>query len=246
MVACVHVERRAVSRIALALALTLFAVASGSARNSARADGAAPQASARLVVHGLVLVVDAGYLVFTTTDALRLGAGVAVPQSLALGSPVRVVLDARTHAITSIEPDPGLPNRGEIDASALPREFVAVDPRSAQSPPTGPIAGARSAEVSLTIAVRVPADTPPTDDVYLATDRTNFSATELRMNRVDAHAWTISLRLPAGSTLRYLFTRGSFATVERERGGGIETPRALTAAPNAITDDVVARWADST
>jgi hypothetical protein len=98
----------------------------------------------------------------------------------------------------------------------------------------------------VTIDVRVPDDTPPGDDIYIATDRSGFSASELRLNRVDAHRWSIALQLPALSTLHYLFTRGSYATVERTRGGGIAPARGLTAAGRTTVDDVVARWADTT
>jgi hypothetical protein len=37
------------------------------------------------------------------------------------------------------------------------------------------------------------------------------------------------------------FTRGTYATVERDRKGGIIPPRVLNAAPNAKSDDSVAR-----
>jgi hypothetical protein len=94
--------------------------------------------------------------------------------------------------------------------------------------------------------VRVPNDTPPNDDVYLATERTNYNAAELRMNRVDARRWTIALPLAAGTAMHYIFTRGSYATVERARGGGIMTPRSVTAAPGATARDSVTRWADTT
>jgi hypothetical protein len=200
-----------------------------------------------LFVRGQILAIDSGYLVFTTGDAVRLGS--TQPPADArrglLGRPVRIALDTSTHAVTAIELDPGAPKPGEIDASALPRDQVSVDPSTAQTRAVGG-AGTEAGAVTVTIGVRVPDDTPPNDDVYLSTERTNFNAAELRMNRVDARRWTISLPLAAGTALHYMFTRGSYTTVERQRGGGIMTPRSLTAVPSAKTDDTVARWADTT
>jgi hypothetical protein len=64
------------------------------------------------------------------------------------------------------------------------------------------------------------------------------------MNRVDARDWTISLPLPSGSTLRYVFTRGSPTSVERQQNGTIVPPRELPAQPGAHVKNSVARWAD--
>ncbi len=226
---------RAGACIAVFAALTTFALA------PAWAD----DPSAQLAVHGTVLVVENGYLVFTTGDAVRLAPGVATG-GLTLGRLVRVVLDPNTHFVTAIEPDSGLGQPGDIDAAALPRAYVVADPRAAQPAPSERAERARSGTVTVTIDVHVPDDTPPSDDIYLATDRSGFNAAELRLNRVDAHRWTVALQLPAGSTLHYLFTRGSYATVERTRGGGIAAAHTLTAAGSVTVDDAVARWADTT
>jgi hypothetical protein len=199
----------------------------------------------QLVVRGVALVAENGYLVFTTGDAVKLAPGVAT-NGVTLGKPVRVVLDPLTHLATALDADPGAEEPGDVDASALPRAYVAVDPRSAQAASATRGASAQAGLATVTIDVRVPDDTPPGDDIYLATDRSGFSASELRLNRVDAHRWSIALQLPALSTLHYLFTRGSYATVERTRGGGIAPARGLTAAGRTTVDDAVARWADTT
>jgi hypothetical protein len=219
----------------------LVAVALTVAVTPARATGT-PQ---KLVVHGIALVEENGYLVFTTGDAVKLAPGVAT-NGVTLGRPVRVVLDPATHLATELDADPGPEEPGEVDAAALPRAYVAVDPRSAQAPSAARGAGTQAGLATVTIGVRVPDDTPPGDDIYLATDRSGFSASELRLNRVDAHRWSIALQLAAGSTLHYLFTRGSYATVERTRGGGIAPARSVTATGRTTVDDAVARWADTT
>jgi hypothetical protein len=75
--------------------------------------------------------------------------------------------------------------------------------------------------------LRAPDSTPLGDDVYLATDRSAFSAAEVRMLRVDSQRFSVSLRLPVGTQLRYEFTRGSFTSIERDRLGGIVEPRTI-------------------
>jgi hypothetical protein len=194
-------------------------------------------------VRGQLLAFAPGYLVFTTGDAVRLG-DVQPPTNLALGRAIVARIDTATRTVVSVAAATGAAKPGEIDASALPRELVAVDPRSAQTPAASASGAGASGQVTVTIKVHVPDVTPLTDDVYLSTDRTAYSAAELRMNRVDALDWTIELPLPAGTTLRYEFTRGSPATVERARDGTLVTPRELTATQGAVANDTVARWAD--
>lgn len=231
-------------RTALRVSCVVLIACSVLSTAAARADDSA---GVTLVVRGQILTIDSTYLVFTTGDAVRVGNArlPTDPKRGLLGKPVRVVIDPRSHTITSIELDPGAQTPGEIDASALPRDQVAVDPGTAQSAAVGGT-GTAAGVVTVTIGVRVPDDTPPNDDVYLSTERTNFNAAELRMNRVDARRWTISLPLAAGTALHYIFTRGSYATVERQRGGGIMTPRSLTVVPGAKAEDAIARWADTT
>ncbi len=65
------------------------------------------------------------------------------------------------------------------------------------------------------------------------------------MVRVDASRWSAKLELPAGTSLRYDFSRGSFSNLERDRIGGVVIPRSLVAVDGEKTDDVVASWADS-
>ncbi|MGH7757389.1 MAG: hypothetical protein ACREM8_14050, partial [Vulcanimicrobiaceae bacterium] len=95
-----------------------------------------------------------------------------------------------------------------------------------------------------TIVVDVPLNTPTGDDIYLSTDRSNYSPAEIRMNRIDARRWTIALKVPAGTELHYQFTRGSLASVERDRNGSLLTPRLLETRASVTVDDHVARWAD--
>ncbi|MBV9102370.1 MAG: hypothetical protein JO060_02205 [Candidatus Eremiobacteraeota bacterium] len=228
--------------VVLATATLAKAAPVGPSPTPAQTATPSPQ---NLIVKGRLLTVSGGYLVFTTGDAVRLG-DITIPSNIGLGSTVRVRIDPATHLVTAIEPQRGAAPPGEIDASALPRDVVVVDPQSARaaaSTTAGP-AQVAAGTVTVTIDVTVPDVTPPGDDVYLSTARTNFASAELRMSRVDAFNWTISLPLPAGSTLRYEFTRGSPATVERRKNGSVLTPRELTSTPSLHQHDRVERWSD--
>jgi hypothetical protein len=194
-------------------------------------------------VIGQVLVVDRGYLVFTTGDAVKVDPALVLPP-IRLGQYVRVLIDRTSHAITLVEVEPRSLGSGDIEAAKLSREFVSASPKSSRIEIVGGQPGQLAHSVTVTITVRVPDDTPSGDDVYLATDRTNFSPAEIRMTRVDARAWTTSLQLSSVVQLRYEFTRGNFATIERDKRGGIVDPRPLSAADNLQTHDTVAHWAD--
>jgi hypothetical protein len=199
---------------------------------------------APLSVVGQVLVVDHGYLVFTTGDAVRIDPAFTFPR-VKLGQYVRVLIDTSTRTITSAEVAPHSLADGDIEAAKLPRAYVVASERSRRTETGGgSTVGQFVHPVTVTITVQVPDNTPLGDDVYLATDRTNFSPAEVRMTRADARTWTTSLQLGSGTQLRYEFTRGNFATIERDKRGGIVEPRPLNAADNLQTHDTVAHWAD--
>ena len=226
--------------------LFAFAFLAGSCRAATAEPSAVPDplaTPATLSVVGQVLVIDRGYLVFTTGDAVKIDPSLTVPP-IRLGQYVRVLIDRTSHAITSIEVEPHSLASGDIEAAKLLREFVSASPKSSREEVVGGPLGRLVHPVTVTITVTVPDNTPGGDDVYLATDRTNFSPAEIRMTRADARTWTTSLQLSSGTQLRYEFTRGNFATIERDKRGGIVDPRPLAAADNRQTHDTVAHWAD--
>jgi len=198
-----------------------------------------------LYVHGQVLTISGGFFVFTSGDSLRVASGLVVPAGVTTGSYVRISVDQLGRDVTRIELEPHAAFASEIDAANIPRQYVVVSPKSAPLPVgTGQSASAGSGPVTVTIVVHVPGNTPSTDDVYLATERSNYSPAEVRMDRVDGSTFSTSVSVAQSTALKYQFTRGSFATVERDRTGGIVQPHVLLAAPNAKSDDTVIRWAD--
>lgn len=207
---------------------------------SARADA--------LYVRGQYLAFAHGYLAFTSGRALHVRAGTNVPPGTTLGSALRVTVDRTTHDAVAIERDPKASREDEIDIADVPAEFLAGTSAAARDDLVRAGGVARQAlalaPAAVTISVTVPTDTPPTDDIYIATDRSNFNPAEIRMQRVTSRRFTVSLSLPPDARVRYEFTRGSYATVERDRSGGIVEPHALPRALGRPIDDLVVRWAD--
>jgi hypothetical protein len=125
-----------------------------------------------------------------------------------------------------------------------PVRSSAFDIAASEQPFSG---GALAVPVPVTFIVTVPANTPPTDTVYLATDAGNWVANGTRMSPLAAHTWTATLMLPKGSSLKYKYTRGSWQTAETDRAGMQIPNRSLsvtaTAASQTVRDTVV-RWAD--
>jgi hypothetical protein len=198
-----------------------------------------------LYVRGQVLAIAGGFFIFTTGDSLRVTSGLVIPAGVTTGSYVRVTIDQLARTIGAIELEPHTTVSGEIDAANIPRQYVVVSAKSAPLPAaTGQSSSSGNSLVTLTIVVHVPGDTPTSDDVYLATERSNYSPAEVRMDRIDGSTFSTSVSVAAGTLLKYQFTRGTYATVERDRTGGIVEPHTLLATPNAKSSDTVVRWAD--
>ncbi|MBC5810494.1 MAG: hypothetical protein GIW95_06540 [Candidatus Eremiobacteraeota bacterium] len=224
---------------------SILAAAAAAAFASIPAQAQTPALTVTVV--GQVLAVGNGYLAFTTGEAVLLGPRLAVPATLSPGTFVRLTFDPVTHAAIALELRPKALAPGDLDAAHLPRAYVSGSPGSRRIGP--PLLGAEAGAelgriVAVTIDVRVPDNTPANDDIYLATDRTNYGPAEIRMLRIDARTWSAAMKVPAGTVLHYEFTRGSFPTIERDRLGGLIVPRALIARADRTYHDAVARWAD--
>ena len=190
--------------------------------------------AAPLSIRGQVLAIGHGYVILASGTTVRMREGTLVPRGTTLGSSIRARLDRATGDVVSIELDPK-DTGDDVDGTRV---------QAGGATATETAAPVRAAAIVVTIGVTVPANTPPTDDVYVATDRSNFSPSEIRMQRTSSRRFTVSLRLPRDSKLRYQFTRGSYATVERKRSGGIAEPHALTVGASATIENTVERFAD--
>jgi hypothetical protein len=166
-----------------------------------------------------VTALQDGYIVAADGNAYKLvGAAVAAAPSLDVG----------TYVLLRTDPATG----NAFDLVASRQSFHTA---------------AQGTVVAVTFVVHVPANTPPTDAIYLATNAGNWTPNGTRLVPLDGGRWTGTLQLAAGTQIEYRYTRGSWATDERTASGTPTANRSLTAAKSAGTqsvDDAVARWAD--
>jgi hypothetical protein len=169
-------------------------------------------------------------LVVAGAGVLRLADGVTCTQ-IVPGRAIAVQLD-----------DGGRATPQRLTPEALPAAKI---PRTAYV--LAPVADKDADETQLvttTIDVIVPARTPPSDDIYLSTERTSWSPAEVRMDRVDARRFRLALQLHRGARLAFRVTRGSYGTTERDASRMLPPAHVAAGEPDAHVTVVVAAWAD--
>jgi len=206
---------------------------------------------------GQLLDLERGYVVFTTGDALRLAPDAVVVDDDTNVAPAYAI-EPGLYAIAIVSPD-GLvtslrvartPRPSATPIADVPRAYVAAvsspQPNPDLVPPTTRYTSKLSATVQVTITVLVPPDTPFDADVYIATDSSGWNAQAIKMQRVDGRHFRIVSQLQGGTDFHYLFTRGSWASVERERSGLQRQARELMIEGGDALDvsATVYRWAD--
>ena len=158
-------------------------------------------------------------------------------------------LDQATSLVTSVRLSTR-PFAAGTPAAQVPRRFVAVasprQPNPDLAPPPVLYASKLSPDVLVTIGVEVPADTPYADDIFLTTDSSGWNAQAIKMQRVDGRHFRIQIHLKGGAAFHYLFTRGSWQSVERDRSGLQRSPRllAVPGGDSMVLSLTVFRWAD--
>jgi hypothetical protein len=165
------------------------------------------------------VIVQHGYLVGTDGVARKLVAAAAAVTTMPLGAYVEL----RTNPVTG----------DAFDAAVSSHPFAG----SAHAAPA----------VTVTFEVRVPANTPSSSTIYLATNAQNWTANAIRLTPEPGNRWTATVNLAGGTVLQYKYTRGSWSTGERDPAGAEIQNRTLTVTSTAKAqgvEDVVARWAD--
>lgn len=191
-----------------------------------------------LQVHAQVLALQDGLLVLTSGDALRLAHDLdpAVERRAKPGRYVLISLDERG-VVRALRVSDQPFSQGAAP-SAVPPALFATPPHPSSA------ASAGEARVAVTLDVSVPASTPPGDAVYVATAASGWNANQVRCAQRDGVSWSCTIELPAGASLVYRYTRGSWSTAESDPAGGQAPARTLTARAGVTLHDTVARWSD--
>ncbi|MDQ6781537.1 MAG: hypothetical protein M3Z37_10355 [Candidatus Eremiobacteraeota bacterium] len=236
-------------------ALAAGAAATQTAPPDIPAASPTPQA---LSFSGQVIDLERGYIVFSSGDALKVASsmriidattGVAPGYTLAPGFFALATVDPASGTVvelrTSHKPLPvGTP------VASVPRQYVVA----VSSPRPNPDLTTRAAlyrsvlskQVTVTVTVSIPANTPFNEDIYMATNTSGWNPQAIKMQRVDGLHFRIQMDLSGGTEIRYLFTRGSWNSVERDRAGLQRQARTLfvPGGDAQVIEATVYRWAD--
>jgi hypothetical protein len=211
-----------VGRDALAAALEL--------RDHAVTHALIAAAAAATLFRIVPLACAGDRLVVAGAGVLRLADGASCA-AIVPGRAIAVALD-----------DAGRATPQKLTADALPAAKI---PRAAYVlAPAGERDADETQLVTSTIDVTVPPRTPPGDDVYVSTERSSWSPSEVRMDRVDARHFRLVLRLHRGARLAFRVTRGSFATTERNSARALPPAHEALGEPDAHVTVTVAAWGD--
>jgi len=215
---------------------------------------------------GQILDERAGFLFFTTGDGFRLAPNVRIDDATT-GGPTTLAPVTRTYARATFDASGDvieiglsrrkLPDDATYDdarVAEIHKDYhVALSPDQPNPELDGSSTGATAAATGFTggnvrviFLVEVPPKTPFTDQVYIATDKSGWSATAIRMDRVDALHYRVAIDQPSGAKLYYKYTRGSWRSAERGDNGIEAKPRLLTVENLDVQTkkDTVASWGD--
>ncbi len=215
---------------------------------------ATPHPSGQLVkFSGQILDYREGFVFFTTGDAFRLADNVKIDDA-ATGGPTHLVPQTRVYARASFDTgngavvELGLSNRKLPDDSSYEdiKKFAVALSTPFANPDLKPSEGYDGKPVLVTFVVEVPVKTPFGDQIFLATDVSGWSATAIRLDRIDALHYRVSRRFASGTKLLYRYTRGSWQSADVDQNGIAAKPRVLVV-KNADTQsvgDTVYSWQD--
>ena len=217
-------------------------------------------ADATIRVTGQLLDYQQGYVFFTTGDGFRVAPNVRITNA-ATGTPTTAVPMPRDWARATFDAS-GTVVELDLSKKKLPPEGNFADVRSfvvALSPaaPNPDLGGPKLTKngiaitysgkiVPVHIVVEVPPTTPLSAQVYMTTDQAGWNPQAYRMSRTDALHYKLDLRLPSGTVLNLLFTRGSMDTEQRGPGGMQMDPATFVVkdADVSTKDYQVYAWAD--
>ncbi len=202
---------------------------------------------------GQLLDLRGGFVFFTTGDGFRLAPAVSYTD-FATGGPTKLVPKTGIYASAGFNPV-----TGEVVTIALSRHpiapqaayedierFAIVATTPQPNPELVAKEGISGRPVIVTFTALVPITTQLGDIVYMQTDQSNWNPQAIRLDRIDALHYRVTLRLDSGTKFLYRYTRGSTQSVETGRNGLQISPRDLFVKNLEVKnqDDTVYNWAD--
>jgi len=215
---------------------------------------ATPPPSGQILKYsGQLLDYGDGFAYFTTGDAYRVDPNVKIDDA-ATGGPTSLVPTTRVFARASFDTGNGGIVQLDLSKNKLPDEssyqdikkFAVALSTPYANPDLRPAEGFSGKPVPVTFLVEVPSKTPFGDDIYLSTDVSGWSATAIRMDRVDALHYRVTRLFSSGTVLRYRYTRGSWQSADDDQNGLAMKPRVLIVknADYRVIRDIVYSWQD--
>lgn len=214
---------------------------------------ATPSPSGRLIrFSGQLLDYRKGFVFFTTGDGFRADAKVKIDDPD--GKATTLEPATRIYARAAFDTGNGQIVELALSKTPLPTEakyeaikgFAIAASTEAPNPQLVPHEGFSGRQVVVVFTVLVPAKTPFGDSVYIATDISGWSATAIRMDRIDALHYRVSQDFASGTRFLYRYTRGAWRSAERGQDGLEVPPRQFTVrdADTLSVNDVVYHWGD--
>jgi len=215
---------------------------------------ATPAPSGELVkFSGQILDYREGFVFFTTGDGFRLDPKVKIDDA-STGGPTKLQPETTVYARASFDTGTGRVVELGLSSKHLPTDASYDDIRHFAVALSTPYAnpdlthkeGFTGQAVPVTFTVEVPSRTPFSDSVYLATDASGWSATAVKMDRVDALHYKVTRDFASGTRLLYRYTRGSWRSAEDDQNGLQHKPRLLLVKNSDVQTekDVVYAWGD--
>ncbi len=203
---------------------------------------------------GQILDDRNGFVFFTTGDGFRVDHAVKIDDAKT-GGPTTLAPVTRTYARATFDSGTGKVVELALSTKKLPDEANYEDIKKFAVALSTPYANpdlARGGEglngrpVLVTFTVEVPSKTPFADAVYVATDTSGWSATAIRMNRIDALHYRVTRPFSSGTKFLYRYTRGSWRSAERGQNGLEVPPRPFTVVNSDVKskNDIVYSWGD--
>ncbi len=202
---------------------------------------------------GQLLDVQNGYIFLTTGDAFKLAPSARIVEA-ATNQPTTATPQTRMYVRLDFDPVAGVvtelalskkPITGEKSFEQV-KAFVVAVSKPVENPELIGRKGLTGKPVLVVFTVEVPASTPYNDQVYIATDYSNWDPRSIHLDRFDALHYRVTRKLASGTKFAYRVTRGSWNSVER--GADSLEPPPHVVSVNEVDSQAershVYRWSD--